>query len=160
METMLEQIANAIADALVGGWDMSLQILLIVIGLDYLTGVACAFKTKAVSSSVGYKGLIKKSTIFIIVILAAQMDRMIGVENDLFRNCTAIFFTVNDALSILENAGKMGMKLPAFLKSTLVKLQQKVESTGNTMADQIDQDSEKNNNTKQEKNNDEKPLAK
>ena len=156
METMLEQIANAIADALVGGWDMSLQILLIVFGLDYLTGVACAFKTKVVSSSVGYRGLIKKSTIFIIVILAAQMDRMIGVENDLFRNCTAIFFTVNDALSILENAGKMGMKLPEFLKSALVKLQQQTEIRGNEGSDRIDQVEKKASQNEQEKGANEK----
>lgn len=156
MEATLKQIVNAIADVLVGGWDMSLQILLIVIGLDYLTGVACAFKTNVVSSSIGYKGLIKKTTIFIIVILAAQMDRMIGVENDLFRNCTALFFTANDALSILENTGKMGMKLPTFLKSALVKLQQQTEIKGNGVSDHIKQAANEPNKIDEEKDATEK----
>ena len=157
METVVEHIIEETAALFIGGWDMSLQILLVVIGLDYLTGVACAFKNKAVSSSIGYKGLVKKAMIFIIVILAAQMDRMVGIDNHLFRNCTAYFFTVNDALSILENAGKMGMKLPAFLKAALVKLQQQTEIKGNEGSDHIiDQVDKEANQTEQEKGANEK----
>lgn len=94
MEIIANYIAQKTADILIGGWDMSLQILLIVIGLDYLTGLANAFKNKEVCSGIGYKGIIKKATIFIVVILAAQIDRMVGIDNHLFRNCTAFFFTV------------------------------------------------------------------
>lgn len=151
MENAIKHIWKTIIDILVGGWDASLQIMLIVIGLDYLTGVASAFKTKKVCSSIGYKGLIKKATIFIIVILAAQMDRMIGINNHLFRNCTAFFFTANDALSVLENAGRMGMKLPEFLKSALVKLQQQAEINGNEGTDRINQVDIKANQIEQEK---------
>ena len=157
MEIIANYIGKKTADILIGGWDMSLQILLIVIGLDYLTGLANAFKNKEVSSSIGYKGLIKKATIFIVVILAAQIDRMVGIDNHLFRNCTAYFFTVNDALSILENAGKMGMKLPAFLKAALVKLQQQTEIKGNEGSDHIiDQVDKEANQTEQEKGANEK----
>lgn len=157
METIIENIVESITDVLIDGWDMSLQILLIVIGLDYLTGVANAFKSKIISSSIGYKGLVKKATIFIIVILAAQMDRMVGINNHLFRNCTAFFFTANDALSILENAGRMGMKLPEFLKSAMVKLQQQTEIKGNEGSDHIiNQVNKGAKQTKQEKDANEK----
>lgn len=112
----------AIVTALLGGWDMALEILLIVMALDYLTGVAAAFKAKTVSSSVGFTGLIKKASIFLIVVLAAQVDRVTGNATSLFRNCTAFFFMANDSLSILENVGEMGVKLPAFLRNALIKL--------------------------------------
>ena len=70
---------------------MILEILLIVMALDYITGVVSAFKQKSVSSNKGYMGLVKKGGIFVIIILAAQMDRMTGNDNHIFRNCTALF---------------------------------------------------------------------
>ena len=105
-------ITDTMLRILIGGWDMSLEILLIIMSLDYITGVVCAFRNKSVNSSIGYKGLLKKSTILIIIILAAQEDRMLGTDNHVFRNCTALSFTVNDALSILENFGKIGVRFP------------------------------------------------
>lgn len=127
MESLAQSAGTTITNSLLDGWDIALEILLIVMVLDYLTGVVAAFKTKTVSSSAGYSGLVKKASIFIIVILAAQMDRVIGNDNHIFRNCTALFFTVNDAISILENAGRMGMILPTFLQNALVKLQHQNE---------------------------------
>lgn len=123
-------------EMLLDGWDSALEILIIVMLLDYLTGVVAAYRTKTLSSSVGYYGLVKKASIFIVVILAAQLDRIIGGENHLFRNCTAMSFTVNDAISILENAGNMGLKLPVFLKRALIKLDEQNE---NHVSDNVDQ---------------------
>lgn len=145
MEETIINIGEQTIDALIGGWDSSIEILLIVIALDYLTGVACALKTKTLSSSAGYKGLVKKATIFIIVILAAQLDKMVNANNSLFRNCTALFFVANDSLSILENVGKMGMKLPTFLKTTLIKLQKQTEEMGEevSLETKRDKDAEK-----------------
>jgi len=100
---------------------MKLEILIIVMVLDYITGVASAFKTKTVNSSEGYMGIIKKASIFIIIILASQLDRMAGSNNQVFRNCTAFFFIANDSLSILENVGELGVELPTFLKNALIK---------------------------------------
>lgn len=115
---------TTIIELLLGGWDAALDIMLIIMALDYITGVGAAFKTKSVSSSIGYTGLLKKASIFIIVILAAQMDKMIGSSNNLFRNGTALSFSINDALSILENVGRLGIKLPSFLRAAFVRLQQ------------------------------------
>lgn len=120
--TTITAIGTGAVTTLLGGWDMALEILLIVMALDYITGVASAFKRKTVSSSEGYMGLLKKASIFVIIILAAQVDRMMGGDTQIFRNCTAFFFVANDALSVLENVGELGVALPAFLKSALIKL--------------------------------------
>lgn len=117
-------IVTGALSTLLGGWDMILEILLIVMALDYITGVVSAFKQKSVSSNKGYMGLVKKGGIFVIIILAAQMDRMTGNDNHIFRNCTALFFVANDALSVLENVGELGIELPAFLRSALIKLRE------------------------------------
>lgn len=115
-------IVTGILTVLFGGWDMALEIMLIIMTLDYLTGVLSAFKTQTVSSSTGYMGIMKKVCIFIVIALAAQMDKMTGNDSKLFRNCTAFFFIANDALSILENVGEIGIKLPSFLRAALIKL--------------------------------------
>ena len=108
IKTVTAIVAGALS-TLIGGWDMILEILLIVMTLDYITGVVSAFKQKTVSSNKGYMGLVKKGGIFVIIILAAQMDRMTGNDNHIFRNCTALFFVANDALSVLENVGELAL---------------------------------------------------
>lgn len=123
--TTITAVGTGLLSSLLGGWDMALEILLIVMILDYVTGVASAFHTKTISSSEGYLGILKKASIFAIVILAAQLDRLTGNTHSLFRNCTAFFFVANDALSILENVGELDIPLPAFLKSALIKLRDK-----------------------------------
>ena len=115
IKTVTAIVVGALS-TLIGGWDMILEILLIVMTLDYITGVVSAFKQKTVSSNKGYMGLVKKGGIFVIIILAAQMDRMTGNDNHIFRNCTALFFVANDALSVLEIVGELGIELPDFLR--------------------------------------------
>src|SRR5699024_4478102 len=127
IKTVTAIVVGALS-TLIGGWDMILEILLIVMTLDYITGVVSAFKQKTVSSNKGYMGLVKKGGIFVIIILAAQMDRMTGNDNHIFRNCTALFFVANDALSVLENVGELGIELPAFLRSALIKLREAHEN--------------------------------
>ena len=118
----LTAIGAGIASTLLGGWDKSLEILLIFIIMDYITGVGAAFKTKTLKSSVGFEGLMKKGAIFLIVILAAQLDRITGNAAGVFRTSTAFFFVANEGLSIVENVGEMGVKLPGFITGALTKL--------------------------------------
>lgn len=122
ISTTMTAIGAGAVTTLLGGWDMALEILLIIMILDYITGVASAFKRKTVSSNESYMGLLKKACIFVIIILSAQIDRMTGNGNSVFRNCTAFFFVANDALSIMENVGELGVKLPSFLRSALINL--------------------------------------
>ena len=118
----LTAIGAGVASTLLGGWDKSLEILLIFIIMDYITGVAAAFKTKRLKSSVGFEGLMKKGAIFLIVILAAQLDRITGNAAGVFRTSTAFFFIANEGLSVVENVGEMGVKLPGFITGALTKL--------------------------------------
>lgn len=154
---VINNIGEAVLHVLVGGWDMSLEILLIIMVLDYITGVIRAFRSKSVNSSTGYKGLIKKSTILIIIILAAQVDRMLGTDNHIFRNCTALSFTVNDALSILENIGMMGVRFPKFLMVALEKLQERIEALPEQNSLPIDHNDELS--SKQSPNTSEMPCG-
>ena len=118
----LSAISAGVASTLLGGWDKSLEILLIFIIMDYVTGVAAAFKTKTLKSSVGFEGLMKKGAVFLIVILAAQLDRITGNAAGVFRTSTAFFFIANEGLSVVENVGEMGVKLPGFITGALTKL--------------------------------------
>jgi toxin secretion/phage lysis holin len=94
----------------------------------------------ALKSSVGFEGLMKKGAIFLIVILAAQLDRITGNSAGVFRTSTAFFFIANDALSVLENVGEMGVKLPGFLTSALTKLRDENEgANGGSATDEGDQ---------------------
>ncbi len=120
--TTLTAIGAGIVTTLLGGWDAALEILLIFVTLDYITGVAAAFKTKTLKSSIGFEGLFKKGSIFLVVILAAQLDRITGNAAGVFRTATAFFFIANDGISVLENVGEMGVKLPSFLSKALAKM--------------------------------------
>ena len=126
--SMLTAIGAGVASTLLGGWDKSLEILPIFIIMDYITGVAAAFKTKTLKSSVGFEGLMKKGAIFLIVILAAQLDRITGNAAGVFRTATAFFFIANEGLSIVENVGEMGVKLPGFITGALTKLRDEQDS--------------------------------
>ena len=128
--TTLTPVGTAITTTLLGGWDRALEILLIFIALDYLTGIGAAMKTKTLKSSIGFEGLIKKATIFLVVILAAQLDRITGNAAGVFRTATAFFFISNEGLSILENVGEMGVKLPAFIAGALTKLRDENDVKG------------------------------
>ena len=124
-----------------GGWDKSLEILLIFIIMDYITGVAAAFKTKTLKSSVGFEGLMKKGAIFLIVILAAQLDRITGNTAGVFRTSTAFFFIANDGLSIVENVGEMGVKLPKIITNALTKLRDENDNGDDGSGDRSDNES-------------------
>ena len=107
---------------LIGGWDKVMEILVIFIVADYLTGVGVGIKEKRLNSEIGSRGLLKKATIFIVIIVAAQLDHIVDNPVNLFRTAAGLFFIANEGISILENAGKIGLPLPAFLKKALEQL--------------------------------------
>lgn len=119
---MLTTVSACVSTTLLGGWSNALEILLIFITMDYLTGLTAAFKSKKVQSAIGLVGLCKKGTIFFVVVLAAQLDRITGNGADVFRTATAFFFIANEGISIMENVAEIGVKLPGFLLSALKKI--------------------------------------
>lgn len=109
------------ASALLGGWDMWLQVLVYFVIADYLTGVLAAFCLKKLSSEVGARGIAKKVFIFLLVGIAYKIDMLAGTE--LVRVAVCGFYIGIEGLSILENAGKLGIPLPEVLTSALEQMQ-------------------------------------
>jgi len=117
-------VIAAAATYLFGPWDAMIMVLLAVTALDYVTGVACAAVAKELSSSVGFKGLVKKVFTFVLVALAAMLDKLVPSTNGAVRSAVCMFYIANEGISILENAGALGLPLPNVLKKALVKLQE------------------------------------
>lgn len=128
-------VGGAIATAL-GGWDASIINLLIMMAIDLVTGIITAAvfkkssktKTGALSSSVMRKGLFKKGMILVMVVVANILDRQLGI--DAIRDAVCIAFTANEAISIIENAGIMGVPVPNIILNAIDLLKQKSENGG------------------------------
>lgn len=112
---------------LLGGIDVALVSLIIVMILDYITGVLSAYYNKELSSKIGFKGVLKKIFYLIIIALSVRIDILMG-ESDLIRTFVIYYFVANDGLSILENAGELGIKLPKKLFDALAQLKEKGDS--------------------------------
>lgn len=110
---------------LIGGWDKVMEILVIFIVMDYLTGVGLAIKERQLNSEIGSKGLLKKAAIFIVIILAAQLDQIVDNPVNLFRTAAGLFYIANEGISITENIGNLGAPLPAFIIKALEQLKGK-----------------------------------
>ena len=112
-----------------GPWDTLIAVLLGFVVLDYIMGVIKAAALKELSSRVGSKGLAKKVGIFAMVAVAAMLDR-VAPMNGAIRAAVAIFYIANEGLSILENAGALGLPMPDKLREALAQLRDKsVEKT-------------------------------
>ena len=104
--------------SLLGGWDAPMKALIICMIIDYLSGLAVAgifHKSKksengALNSRSGLKGLCMKCMILFIIVAIVQVGKVLNV--DWLRNATIIGFILNEFISIVENAGLMGMRLP------------------------------------------------
>ena len=130
-------MAGSVIANLLGGWDTALQTILIFMAIDYVTGlvVAGVFKkstktdTGALESKAGWKGLCRKGMTLLIILVAAQLDRVAGTE--VIRNAVIIGYIANEALSIIENAGLMGLPVPKFITNAIDILKKKSEGDAN-----------------------------
>ena len=115
-------IATIIANAL-GGWNLGLQALVTLVIIDYITGVTVAIVERKLSSEVGARGIAKKVMIFALVYIAVLVDQI--TNTDLVKTATIMFYIANEGISILENAGKIGVPYPQTLKNILAQLKNK-----------------------------------
>ena len=106
-----------------GGFDMLLGVIITLVVLDYLTGILKAIYNKQLSSEVGYKGIIKKIFIFIVIATAYEIQKVVG-NNIPLREMTLVFFISNEAISLLENASEF-IPIPEQLRDVLVQLRDK-----------------------------------
>lgn len=124
----LAGVAGAIC-GLFGEWTTTLTILVVVMAIDYISGVLVAAcgkspKTEAggLSSKVGFIGIAKKGFIMLLVLLATMLDKAIGNETMVFQTSLVFYYIANEGLSVLENAALMGLPFPEKLKKALETL--------------------------------------
>jgi len=103
---------------LFGGFDVALQCLLIAIVIDYISGLIKAYNTKTLSSSIGFRGILKKVGVLLIVMLAVLVDR-VTLNNGGVRTLVIYYFVANEGLSVLENLAQAGLPIPKKLKDAL-----------------------------------------
>lgn len=99
--------------------------LIVFVLTDYVTGFASAIVRKELSSSVGFKGLARKVLIFLIVGIANVLDVYVLGANAVLRTAVILFYMCNEGLSIIENAGEIGLPIPKKLKDVLAQLRKK-----------------------------------
>lgn len=108
---------------LLGGFDIALKSLLIVIVIDYATGILSAIYNKQINSKVGFKGILKKFSYLLIIALSVIVDNILG-QSGTVRTLVIYFFVANDGISILENVAEMNIPLPPKLLETLEQLKE------------------------------------
>jgi toxin secretion/phage lysis holin len=109
----------------IGGLDGFLYALIAFVVIDYLTGLLAAGVQKKLSSEVGFKGIAKKIAIFLLVGIANIIDVDVIQNGTALRTAVIFFYLSNEGLSILENAGNIGLPIPEKLKTMLAQLKDK-----------------------------------
>lgn len=125
-------VGSTVASAF-GGWDAAMITLISMMVIDYLTGVLVAGvfrnspKTEngALESKAGWKGLCRKGVTLLIVLVASRLDIILGT--DFIRDAVIIGYIANETISIIENAGLMGVPIPEAIKKAIEVLQSKGE---------------------------------
>lgn len=129
MKYFINNIASVLLTTIIyllGGMDIALKSLIIIIIIDYITGIASAIYNKKLSSKIGFKGIIKKFSYLCVVALSVVIDNLIG-QNGVIRTLVIYFFVANDGLSIIENMAEMDIKLPKKLIESLEQIKERGE---------------------------------
>ena len=135
--TIVGTVGGFIA-SLFGGWDTALATLLIFMAVDYATGLIVAgvfhksqkTESGALESRAGWKGLCRKGTSLLVVLVAYRLDLVIG--SNFVKDATIIAFIANETISIIENAGLMGAPIPAVIVKAIDVLKQKADNDAPT----------------------------
>lgn len=129
MKYFLNNIASVLLTTIIyllGGMDIALKSLIVIMIIDYITGVASAIYNKKLSSKIGLKGIIKKFSYLCIVALSVVIDNLIS-QDGVIRTLVIYFFVANDGFSIIENMSQMDIKLPKKLVDSLEQIKGKGE---------------------------------
>jgi len=133
VETIIKYVSagiGAVISFAFGGWHTLLSILLAFVILDYVSGFFASGIEGKLNSSIGMRGIVKKVAVFFVVAVAHMMDVALGYDGHILRDATIFFFLANEALSILENAGRIGVPVPGALKKAIDILNEKSEGGG------------------------------
>lgn len=126
-------IGSVIAEVF-GGWDAAMITLVTLMIIDYIMGILVAAvwhkspksESGTLESRAGWKGLCRKGVILLIVLVAARLDIVLGTSN-IVRNAAIIGYSANELISIVENAGLMGVPIPSIIQKAIDVLQKKAE---------------------------------
>lgn len=122
-------VIGGIIASWLGEWDVLLKTIVFLAAADYVTGVIKGIYTKTLSSETGFKGLLKKIVMFIVIAVAYSIQKLLNDAVTL-REIVIMFYICNEALSLLENAA-MFIPIPDKLKDVLLQLRDKeVEENG------------------------------
>ena len=122
-----------------GGIDGIMIALISLVVADYLTGVSVAFVQKKVSSNAGFKGIIRKLLIFVLVGSGTMLDHHVLGGNNVLRTAIIFFYIANEGISICENCGNLGVPIPKKLKDALAQIKDKSEEESENIADDSNQ---------------------
>ena len=133
--TVFGVIGGAISYA-VGGWSQAMMTLIIFMAIDYISGLIVAgvfkkstkTKTGALESRTGFKGICRKFMMIVFVVIGHRTDLLLG--STYIRDTVAIAFIVNELISIVENAGLMGIPIPAVISNAIDVLKKDNEKEG------------------------------
>jgi len=114
---------GGVAAYLWGPWDALMIALVCLVTLDYITGLIKGIVLKKLDSGIGFRGLMKKVVIFVLVALSTVVERVIPESNQAVRSAVILYYIANESLSIMENAGEMGIPMPNVLKKVITRLQ-------------------------------------
>ena len=127
-------VVGSVITSLFGGWDAAMVTLMVFMAIDYITGllVAGVFHRSqkssggALESHAGWQGICRKGVSLLIVLVACRLDIVIG--SNFIRDAVVIAFIANETISIVENAGLMGVNIPAPIMSAIDVLRRKSET--------------------------------
>ena len=108
-----------------GGYDGFLYALVAFVVADYITGVMCAIVDRTLSSEIGFKGIFKKVLIFVMVGIGHIIDTNLIGNGSTVRTAVIFFYCSNEGISMIENAGHLGLPIPQKLKEILAQLHDK-----------------------------------
>ena len=119
-------VVGTVLTEIIGGFDGLIEALVVFVVLDYLTGIFCAIAEKNLSSSIGFKGILQKVLIFMLVGMANLIDlHILGGAEHLLRTAVIFFYLSNEGISILENVSRLGLPVPEKLHSVLRQFKKK-----------------------------------
>lgn len=125
MKNIIQSIFTLVGGFLgwfLGGLDGVLYVLLALITIDYITGLMLGITEKRLASDIGFKGIFRKILILALVGIGNLLDVYIIKSGSTVRSACAFFYISNEAISIIENAGKMGLPIPNKLKNIINEL--------------------------------------
>lgn len=132
MDTMIRwgaAVFGGLTSFLFGGWSSLLTALLFFVAVDYVSGVLAAWKERQLSSQEGFWGIAKKVGVFVVIAVAHHLDQSFGT-GDIMRDAAIWFYMANEALSILENLGRLGVPIPPMIQKGVKVLSEKANGQG------------------------------